>query len=69
MCNDTEYKCFTRTWWIENPKYPNGLEPCAGERHYVRGTFTEEEAIEKCQEYNDTHEPGRLSLKMEFEEA
>lgn len=67
--SEKEYRCFTRTWWIDNPSWPNGLEPCAGERSYIRGTFTEDEAREKCQEYADSHHPGRYSLKMEYEEA
>ena len=66
---EKEYRVFTRTWWKENPSWPNGLEPCPGERHYKRGTFTYEEARELCQEFNENNDPGRLSLKMEFEEA
>ena len=63
------YSVFTRTWWKENPSWPNGLEPQPGTRHY-RGhpqSVTEEEAREYCQEWNDTHDPGRLSLKAEYE--
>jgi len=64
-----EYRCFKRTWWKENPGWPNGLEPEAGERTYFKNaTFdTEEEARAFCQEWNEEHDPGRLSLKAEFE--
>jgi len=71
------YRVFTRTWWKENPDWPNGLEPEAGKRRYImppnnwkKQTFaTEEEAIAWCQEWNNTHDPGRYSLKAEFEET
>lgn len=63
------YRAFKRTWWKENPSWPNGLEPQMGEREYFEGGFdTEEEAREFCQEWNANNEPGRLSLKAEFEE-
>lgn len=64
------YRAFTRTWWKENPAWPNGLEPCAGRRHYHGWDFdTEEEARDHCQEYNATHKAGRLSRKAEYEEV
>ena len=68
------YRIFKRTWWKENPSWPNGLEPEAGERHYVRGRFeTEEEARAECRrlqrELNKTmtKQERRLSLKYELE--
>jgi hypothetical protein len=63
------YSVFTRTWWKENPKYPNGLEPDSqGRKHYLeRGLKTEDEARRVAKEYNRTHAPGRLSKKAEFE--
>ena len=63
------FKTFTRTWWKENPSWPNGLEPEAGERTYLKRFYDEAEAREFCQEWNDAHEPGRLSLKCEYEEV
>lgn len=63
------YRTFTRTFWRENPAWPNGLEPCAGPRHYHDDYDTMEEAREACREWNAEHDPGRLSRKMEFEEA
>lgn len=63
------YRCFTRTWWKENRNWPNGLEPCPGERHYLPGLFTYDEAMERCEEHAAENDPGRLSLKMEFEES
>lgn len=63
------FKTFTRTWWRNNPSYPNGLEPCAG-RKYSHGTYgTEAEAREACRAWNATRDPGRLSRKMEYEEV
>ena len=61
------YKTFTRTWWIENPTWPNGLEPGAGRRHYMGHYQNEAEAQAACQAWNATHNPGRLSKKMEYE--
>ncbi len=63
------YRTFTRTFWRENPDYPNGLEPHAGPRHYKAEYSTMEEARAACREWNAEHPPGRYSRKMEFEEA
>jgi len=62
------YATFTRTWWKENPAWPNGLEPCAGHRTYHESYETEEEARDACRAWNSTHKPGRLSRKMEYEQ-
>lgn len=63
------FKCFTRTWWKNNPEWPNGLEPSLG-RKYGRGTFaTLEEARAFCKEWNATNPRGRLSKRCEFEDA
>ncbi len=66
---ETYYNVFVRTWWINNPEWPNGLEPGAGKRRYIRRHVTEADARAICKQYNDTHEPGRLSKKAEYEEA
>lgn len=63
------YNVFHRTWWVENPAWPKGLEPCLGKRHYLAEHVVYEDAREIQKEWNDTHEPGRLSDKAEFEEA
>lgn len=63
------YHVFHRTWWVENPSWPNGLEPGAGEKHTIGYVDTEKGAREVCQEWNDEHDPGRLSDKAEYEEA
>jgi len=65
------YNVYTRNWWKKNASWPNGLEPNAGaRRHYiVRGIETESEARSIAQEYNRTHNPGRLSRKAEFERS
>ena len=66
---ETYYDVFVRTWWKENPSWPNGLEPEAGKRRYIARHVTREDALELCQEYRATHDPGRLSKKAEFGEA
>ena len=63
------YDCFVRTWWRENPSWPQGLEPCLGEKTYIAHGLSWSEARETCEEYNNSHDPGRLSEKAEFEEA
>ena len=63
------YKVFTRTWWRNNPEYPNGLEPHAGKRTMINIASTEEEARAICKMWNAEHKPGRLSRKAEYEEA
>lgn len=63
------YYTFTRTWWRYNPSWPNGLEPEAGEPTYHDEYETEAEAREACHDFNSTHEPGSLSLKMEYDEG
>ena len=61
------YTVFHRTWWIENPEWPNGLDPCAGEETVIQQNIpTAEEAQAVCRVWNDTHDPGRLSRKAEF---
>ena len=63
------YDVFVRDWWKRNPSWPNGLEPHAGRKHYLhRKVATQDEARELCREYNDTHDPGELSRKAEYEE-
>ena len=63
------YRCFTRTWWKENSEWPNGLEPCAGQKKYVHGLCfdNEDDARQFAQAWNSENDPGRYSLKMEFE--
>jgi len=63
------YHVFTRTWWAENPEWPNGLEPCAGDKDTQRIFYTEQYAQDYCADWNRTHESGRLSLKCEYEEV
>lgn len=69
MKNHTYYNVFHRTWWQANPGWPNGREPGAGQRHYIKKHVTYEHARELCEEYNASHDPGPLSDKAEFEEA
>lgn len=61
------YRVFTRTWW----RYEGGQRvPGAGRPSYRghpdRLTYSEAQAY--CTRWNDTHRPGPLSRKAEFEE-
>jgi len=63
------YATFSRTWWKKNKSWPNGLEPEMGRKtYYQHNVPTIQEARDTCHEWNATHEPGRYSRKMEFEE-
>lgn len=63
------YSVFVRSWWRDNPSWPNGLEPHVGEKKYIeRFLESEEEAQEICQSYNEMHDAGRYSIKAEYEE-
>lgn len=62
-----DYRVFSRTWWQENPNWPNGLEPSPGRKTTLCYVNTEEEAREQCAEYAKRHKPGRLSRKAEYE--
>lgn len=69
MSAEPRYRCFTRTWWIRNPAWPNGREPGAGPRKYhgKARNMTEDEARTYCRAWNETHDPGEFSRKCEFE--
>ena len=58
------YRTFIRTWWI---KTPTGRKPGPGRKTHVETGLTMDEARRMCRQYNDTHDPGPLSRKMEFE--
>lgn len=60
------YRVFTRTWWKNNPAWPNGLEPCAGRQTTIGRHLTEDEARAMCARWNAEHKPGRLSRKAEY---
>jgi hypothetical protein len=61
------YDVFVRNWWTRTPN--GGREPGAGPRRYIAKGVTEERAREICHEYNDSHDPGFLSRKAEYESA
>lgn len=65
-----KYRAFTRNWWKPNAAWPDGREPEPCARRTYRGTFLSmEEARRFCKQWNDTHEPGPMSNKAEFEEV
>lgn len=60
-----------RNWWKPNPDWPDGLEPDSTpfkRGHKVGTASTEEEARAFCNDWNASHNPGRLSRKAEFSE-
>lgn len=65
------YRIFTRTWWKPNRAWPNGREPGAGRKSYGKHPVVQtiEEARAYCKRWNETHDPGPLSRKAEFEET
>lgn len=66
----TTYAVSVRTWWRYNPDWPNGLEPCAGKKKYLRkGIAGEESARDVARVWNANNKPGRLSRKAEYEET
>lgn len=71
MENPTLFKCFRRTWWKENPAWPNGLEPEMGRKIFFKGgKFNDElSARDFCREWNRKNPAGRLSMKAEFMEV
>lgn len=69
MIDEPLYNVFVRNWWRRNPAWPDGLEPYPGRKRYLRRGLTYAEARRMCIDYNDTHKPGRLSRKAEFEQC
>jgi hypothetical protein len=68
MEGQARYTVFTRTWWRNNPSYPNGLEPCAGRKYTLERNLSYNEARQLCLRWNAEHKPGRLSRKAEFDQ-
>jgi len=67
-----DYHIFTRTFYRENSKWPNGLEPYMSRKTTVCYVDTYEEARDYCQRENTqprTVKQVRLSWKHEFERA
>ena len=78
--NDSDmqyYTIFHRTWWRDNPEWPNGLEPDIGRSYKISERLcTESEAISYCKIWNDSRANRygkyraarmlRLSDKAEF---
>lgn len=67
----SRYLVFSRTWWKENPSWPDGLEPDgAAPRRTIGRADTIEEAREMCAEWMATHQfskqDRRLGLAAEF---
>ena len=61
------YKVFIRNWWRKDEKGNLVPDPGARKTTYASGLDTEEEARAICKRYNETHKPGRLSRKAEYE--
>jgi hypothetical protein len=67
MTEDKRYDVFHRTWWRRGEH--GGRVPGAGKRTYIARGLSYDLARQVAKEYNDTHAPGPLSRKAEFEEA
>lgn len=65
----TKYRVFHRTWWKRNPSWPQGREPGVGPRHFIAYAWSEEEARDICQKWNQFNDPGLLSDRAEYEQA
>jgi hypothetical protein len=61
------YNVFVRTWWRYDEQ--GNRVPGAGRKSYKARHITYADAGAICKQYNDTHDPGPLSKKAEFEEA
>lgn len=67
-----KYNVFTRDFWkpAESPGWPQNREPFAGApKTYLAEEVSYARARAMCAAWNDTHEPGPMSNKAEFEEA
>lgn len=65
------YDVYIRRWWAEaapdeRHKWPKGLVPKLGRKTYLARRVSRDQALEICERYNTTHNPGRYSLKAEF---
>lgn len=61
-----KYVIFTRNWWKQNAR-TGQLEPDSSARKTTVGyAQTETEAREFCREWNNSHNPGKLSRKAEY---
>ena len=58
-----DYRIFTRTWWKNNPSWPDGLEPHAGRKYTIGMTSTEEEARQMCKNYNVSVSAEQMKLE------
>ena len=58
------YTVFIRDWYVRDAS--GRIVPGPGEQDIVAEGCTWAEARRRCDEYNDSHEPGELSRKMEF---
>ncbi len=67
--NEPLYNVFVQNWWkyVGGSFWPKGLEPCPGRKRYLARGVNYDKAISLCDQYNNTHRPGRLSRKAGFE--
>jgi len=63
-----DYRIFKRKWWKDNPSWPDELEPHPTARKTtICYVSTEEEAQEICEKWNRINDPGRYSMKAEYQ--
>ncbi len=65
------YNVFTRDFWkpATSPGWPGNREPNLGRKTYLEYGVSWARARAICAAWNDTHDPGPMSNKAEFEEV
>ncbi len=63
------YRVFIRNWWRVEPGSKRLVPNSGAKGRTVQYVETEAEAKQMCREHNTTHEPGRLSCKMEYSQS
>jgi hypothetical protein len=62
------YDVFIRTWWKYEYKNGNQVKvPHVGRKSFIARRVLLERARQLCEDYNNSHNPGPLSRKAEFE--
>ena len=61
-----KYVIFARNWWKENPRTKRLESDPSARKTNLGYASTEAEAREFCREWNNSHNPGKLSRKAEY---
>ena len=63
------FEVFHRTWWRNNPDWPDGREPGVGQSRHIGWAQTEARARYMCRQWNASHDAGPLSDRAEYSAA